>query len=116
MTNSELKEIVEQEMDDPFVLGRLANKLHRNDVVEQRHHDGRHLEVFWRDTGSFWRCTIFLDATTEMCLVQIDLHRDSTVRVEAWEPCSVTISLEDDLLCLTRFRKADSQNLNPKTT
>ena len=108
MTALELKELVEQRMDDPWILGRLACNLRDNDVVEQRHHDNRRLSVFWRDTGAFWRCTIFLDETTELCLVQIDLHQDSTVRVEAFEPCSVTIEPNDGVLCLTRFRPRQS--------
>lgn len=104
MTAQELKEIVEQGMDEPGILGRLACNLRNDDLVEQRHHDERKLDIVWRDTGTYWRCTIFLDEVTDLCLVQVDLHRDSTVRVEAYEPCSVTISPEDDLLCLTRFR------------
>ena len=104
MNAFELKEIVEQRMADPFVLGRLACNIHDNHLVEQRHHDKQKFSVFWRDTGEFWRCTIFFDHDAELCLAQIDLHKDATVRVEIWEPCSVTISPEDSLLCLTRYR------------
>jgi hypothetical protein len=100
----ELKEIVEKGMDNPWILGRLACNLRSNDLVEQRHHDKRKLRVCWRNTGEFWRCTIFLDQDTELCLVQVDLHNDSSVRVEAFEPCSVTISPEDGLFCLTRYK------------
>lgn len=104
MTAPELKEIVEQRLDAPGILGRLACNLRSNDLVEQRHHDERKLCVLWRNTGDFWRCTIFLDEVTELCLLQVDLHDDSTVRVEAFEPCSVTVSPQDNLLCVTRYR------------
>ena len=90
MTAPELKEIVEQQMDHPWTLGRLACNLRSHELVEQRHHDERKLHVLWRNTGDFWRCTIFLDEVTELCLVQVDLHDDSTVRVEAFEPCSTS--------------------------
>jgi hypothetical protein len=73
MTAPELKEIVEQQMDHPWTLGRLACNLRSNDLVEQRHHDERKLHVLWRNTGDFWRCTIFLDEVTDLCLVQVDL-------------------------------------------
>ena len=104
MTAPELKEIVEQQMDHPWTLGRLACNLRSHELVEQRHHDERKLHVLWRNTGDFWRCTIFLDEVTELCLVQVDLHDDSTVRVEAFEPCSITVSPQDNLLCVTRYR------------
>ena len=104
MTQSELVEIVEQRMDDPFILGRMVCNLRSNGLVEQRHHDNQKLEVFWRDTGGFWRCTVFLDERTDLCLAQIDLHDDSTVRIEAFQPCSITVSPEDGILCLTRYR------------
>ena len=104
MTAPELKEIVEQRMDYPWILGRLACNLRSNDLVEQKHHDERKLRVLWRNTGNFWRCTIFLDEVTGLCLVQVDLHDDSTVRVEAFEPCSITVSPQDNLLCVTRYR------------
>jgi hypothetical protein len=104
MTTAELKEIVEQKMNDPWILGRLACNLRDNDLVEQRHHDKRNLIVYWRETIEFWRCTIFLDEEEDLCLAQIDLCNDSTIRVEVFEPCSVTISPQDGLLCLTRYR------------
>lgn len=104
MTSTELKEIVEERMDDPFVLGRLACNLRRNEIVEQRHNDDRKFTVFWRDTGSFWRCTVFLGDETDLCLIQVDLYSDQTVRIEAFEPCGVTISPPDGILCLTRYK------------
>jgi hypothetical protein len=33
----------------------------------------------------------------------VDIHRDGAVRVEAWEPCSITVDPKQDVLCLTRF-------------
>lgn len=104
MNTQELKEIVNQQMNDPFVLGRIVCNLRSNDLVEQQHHDKCDFEVFWRKSDMFWRCTIFLNKNTELCLAQIDLHDDMTVRVESYKPCSITISPEDGILCLTRFR------------
>ncbi|MGB7546742.1 MAG: hypothetical protein WBM14_03255 [Terracidiphilus sp.] len=104
MNAQELNEIVNQQMDSPFVLGRIACNLRCNEGVEQRHHDKKDFEVFWRRTEAFWRCTIFLNKDTELCLAQIDLHDDTTVRVESYEPCSITISPEDGILSLTRYR------------
>ena len=104
MNTEELKEVVNQQLDDPFVLGRIACNLRSNDGVEQRHHDKRDFDVFWRRSDAFWRCTFFLDQDTELCLAQIDIHDDATVRVESYEPCSITISPEDGILCLTRLR------------
>ena len=104
MTKPELTEIVDQRMDDPFILGRLACNLRSNDVIVQRHNDARHLSVFWRNAGDYWRCTIFLDDVTELCLAQVDIHDYSTVRLESFEPCSITIEPNDGILCLTRYR------------
>jgi hypothetical protein len=104
MTRSELKQLVKQGINEPFTLGRLACVLRDNDLVEQQHHDARTLVVFWRDAVDFCRCTIFLDEDTELCLAQVDLHKDSTVRMEMYEPCSITVSPSDNLLCLTRIR------------
>jgi hypothetical protein len=71
--------------------------------IEQSQADGRNLTVRWQEFGGYWRCTITA-ADTPHFLARVDLHDNSTVRVETREPCSVTISQEDDLLCLTRFR------------
>jgi hypothetical protein len=47
---------------------------------------------------------VFLDVDTELCLAQIDLDDDDgTFRVEAFEPCSVTVSSKKGLFCLTRY-------------
>jgi len=104
MTSLELTEIVDQRTTDPAVLGRLACNLRSNDLVVQRHHDNRQLSVAWQDSGDFWRCTISSDRKTAHPLAQVDLHENSTVRIEIFEPCRVTISPEEGFLCLTRYK------------
>ena len=101
----DLNEVVEQNFSNPSVLGRLACFLRRNEPIAQRHHDHRELDVFWRHRDGHWRCTIFLNKGTDACLAQVDVHDDGTIRVEAYEPCSITISLGKELLCLTRLVK-----------
>jgi hypothetical protein len=101
----ELIEVVDQRMSDPAVLGRLACNLHRSDLVEQRHHDGRRFSVAWHDSGDFWRCTIASDENAAHRLVQVDIHENATVRVDAFEPCRVTVSTEDGVLCITRYKQ-----------
>ena len=105
MTAQELIEVVDQRMSAPAVLGRLACNLHRADIVEQRHHDDRLFTVAWHDSGDFWRCIIASGDTPSHRLVQVDIHENSTVRVDAFEPCRVTISTEDGVLCLTRYKQ-----------
>jgi hypothetical protein len=110
MTDSEeLQEIVQQQMEGPFVLGRLATRLRKNETVKQCHKDQTDLQTVWRNTGSFWRCTVFLNHSTEDCLAQVDLHNDGTVRVELFEPCSVTIDPAEDLMVLTRYAPRSAQ-------
>jgi len=104
MTSQELLEVVEQRISDPAVLGRLACNLHRSDLVEQRHHDDRTFSVAWEDSGDFWRCTIFATENAARRVAQVDIHENGTVRADAFEPCRVTISPEEGLLCLTRYR------------
>jgi hypothetical protein len=104
MTSLELTEIVDQRTTDPTVLGRLACNLRSNDLVVQRHHDNRQLSVAWQDSGDFWRCTILSDEKTARPLAQVDIHENSTVRVDVFEPCRVTISPEEGFLCLTRYK------------
>jgi hypothetical protein len=99
-----LETIVQQRLDYPSVLGRLACQLQRGDLVAQQHHDGKLLDIVWRNRGDHWRCTIFLDKATDLALAQVDIHTDGTIRVEAWEPCSVTVSPGEDSLVLTRYR------------
>ena len=102
MTTLDLTEIVEQRMSDPAVLGRIVGHLHHSDI-EQRHHDSRTFHVEWNHFGDFWRCTVISDQTSAK-LAQVDLHDQTTVRVDAFEPCRVTISPEENLLCITRYK------------
>jgi hypothetical protein len=104
MTNAKLKALVKQEFDNPYVLGVLACNLYDNEPVQQ-HKDGRELQIFWRDTGDFWRFTIFSAPESELCMAQVDLHKDRTVRFEAYEACSLTVSYEDGIAFLRRFSK-----------
>jgi hypothetical protein len=59
--------------------------------------------VFWRNTGKYWRCTIFFVSESEDALVQIDLHEDGTVRTELHEPGSITVDPAENLLVVVRF-------------
>lgn len=102
MTLGELKEIVDQRSNQPSVLGRLACNLHSNEC-EQRHSDGRNLAVQWENFGGFWRC-IVSSPGAQGHLAKVDVHDNATVHVEACEPCSITVSPEDGVLCLTRYR------------
>ncbi len=104
MTSLELTEIVDQRMADPTVLGRLACNLRSNSLVEQRHHDDRTLRLDWQDVGEAWRCIVYSDDQPERRLAQVDIHENATVRVDAYEPCRVTVSPEDGILCLTRYK------------
>lgn len=104
MTKAELKTLMNQELDSPYVLGVLACNLYDNEPVQQ-HKDGRILEIFCRNTGDFWRFTIFSAPESELCLAQVDLHKDKTVRFEAYEACSLTVSYEDGIAFLRRFSK-----------
>lgn len=99
-----LRQVVEQRLDSPSTLGRLACHLRRNDEVEQQHHDDRKLHVYWRERPGHWRCTIFVNKDSDLCLAQIDIHEDGDVRIESWEPCSISVSPENDFLVLNRFR------------
>ena len=104
MTSLELTEIVDQRMADPAVLGRLACNLRSGDLIEQRHHDDRKLSLVWNDQGDSWRCTIYSSEKRERLIAQVDIHENATVRVESYEPCRITISPEDGILCLTRYK------------
>jgi hypothetical protein len=103
MTSQELTEIVNQRMTDPSVLGRLACNLRSNDLVLQRHHDDRQLSIAWQDCADFWRC-IVSDEKAARRVAQVDVHENSTVRIDVFETCRVTISPEDGILCLTRYK------------
>lgn len=104
MTSEELSQIVEQRMADPRVLGRLACNLRSEDEVRQRHHDGSRLKLTWNETGGAWRCHISIDSPEEARLAQVDVHENATVKVETYGPCRVTVSPEEGILCLTRYR------------
>jgi hypothetical protein len=104
MTSAELTEIVAQRMSDPSVVGRLACNLRSSALVEQLHHDDRQLAVSWEDCGDYRRCTIASRDNAEQRVAQIDVHEHGTIRVDAFEPCRVTVSPEESLLCLTRYR------------
>lgn len=103
MTREELKGVVEQRMSDPNVSGRIACTLRSKESTEQQHHDGRQFDVVWDNGGDYWRCTI-LDQNSGARVAQIDIHEDKTSRADVFEPCRVTISWEEDLLCVTRYR------------
>jgi len=104
MGKARLEEIMREQMDSPDVLGRIVCALRDEDSLVQAHHDGRDFRVFWRECfGGYLRCTIFV-GNSEDALAQIDIHDDGDVRVEAWEPISVTISRSEGVLCMTRFR------------
>jgi hypothetical protein len=103
MTSVELKEIVDQRMADQTVIGRVACNLRSGEVVQQRHHDDRSFEVSWQDDGDYWRC-IVLDEGSGKSLAQVDIHENGTVRVDTFEPGRVTVSPEDGILCVTRYK------------
>jgi hypothetical protein len=103
--NSLLKQIVEQRLNEPGVLGRLACRLRENDAVEQQHHDGRKLGIKWRERPGHWRCTVFANQHTDESIVQVDLHSDGDIRIESHEPVSVHVSLQNNLLCITCLQK-----------
>jgi len=104
MTDIELNEIVDQRLSDPSVAGRLVSNLRSEEGIQQRHHDHRTFAVRWQDCGDFWRCTITDADSPAQRLAQIDLHENSTVRADVFEPCRVTVSPEEGFLCLTRYR------------
>jgi hypothetical protein len=95
-------EIIEEAMENPSARGCLVSSLRSAAIVEQRHRDKLNLDVFWRETGGGWRCTVFREPGSELCLAQIDLQSRS-VRVEVFEPCNVVIDEDDGLLCIIRY-------------
>lgn len=103
MTSAELKRIVDQESPDPAIVGRLACNLRSDQPVEQNHKDRKELQVHWQELGGLWRCTI-TPGDSQSYLARVDLHDGKAVRIEAREPCSITISPDEDLLCMTRYR------------
>jgi hypothetical protein len=103
MTSYELLEIANQRLDDPTVLGRLATNLFSEESVQQRSKDDRTLTLSWHEHGDLWRCTIS-DQATDKRIAQIDIHENATTRIDVFEPCRVTISRDEGILCLTRFK------------
>jgi hypothetical protein len=101
----ELKSIAEQNLDSPYILGRIVSRLRKNDASAQKNKDGCSFEVFWRSAGPYWRCTIFVDQESEDALAQIDVHEDGTVRTELHEPGSVTVDPTENLLVVVRFQR-----------
>ena len=99
----ELWSIVEQNLDNPFILGRIVSRLRKNDAYVQKTKDGRTFELFWRKVDAYWRCTIFLDKESEDALAQIDIHEDGSVRTELHEPGSITVDPAENLLVVVRF-------------
>lgn len=102
MTTAELNEVVEQRMADPAVVGRLACNL-RSGEMQQRHLDDKTLRMEWIDSGDSWRCVV-TDAAGGKRVAQVDIHENSTVRMEAYEPCRIAVCPEDGILTLTRYR------------
>jgi hypothetical protein len=103
MTSAELKQIVDQPTPDPAIVGRLACNLRADQPLEQNHKDQTQLHVHWQELGGLWRCTITPEGSPSY-LARVDLHDGTAVRIEAREPCAITISPDDDLLCMTRYR------------
>lgn len=103
MTDLTLQEIIEQGLQSDGILACLACHLMDDDSVVQSHRDDLHLKVYWRQRQNHWRRTIFPDVAMDICFAQIDIHDDGTVRVESSEPCSIQVSREDDVLCVTRI-------------
>ncbi len=103
MTPLELNQIVEQRMDDPRVVGRIACNLRESDSAVQRHHDGREFALSWQDSGGYWRCTLS-DRESGVRLAQVDLHENQTVRIEVDAACRVAVCPEDGILSVTRYR------------
>jgi hypothetical protein len=102
MTSEQLKEIVDQRLRDPHVLGRIACNLREEAPVEQKHHDQHLFKVSWEDCGDFWRATVLEDGGAK--LAQVDVHENGTTRVDAFAPARVTVSPDEELLCITRYR------------
>lgn len=104
MTSLELNEIADQRMSDPKVLGRIVCHLRSNDPVVQRHHDDQSYSVQWQDAEDFWRCTISANGNPSHHIAQVDLHDNATIRADLFEPGRITVSPEEGILCLTRYR------------
>lgn len=53
--------------------------------------------------AGLWRCTITPEGSPSY-LAPVDLHDATAVRIETRESCATTLSPDDDLLCMTRYR------------
>ena len=108
MTDSQqLKDIAAQGFkSDPYLLGCIVSRLRENDAFAQKHRDKRTFDLFWRNAGAYWRCTIFLTPESDDTLAQVDLNVDRTIRVETHEPCSIMINPSENLLVLSRIAPA----------
>jgi hypothetical protein len=104
MTTQELSEIVDERLSDPAVLGRIVCNIRSSEDVQQRHNDARTFVLRWQDCGDFWRCTATDAENPARRLAQVDLHENQTVRADVFEPCRVTVSPEEGILCLTRYK------------
>ena len=102
MNSAELKQVVEQRSDSSAVLGRIACNLKGGGDAAQSHSDDRQFTISWQELEGFRRCTIGA-AGGKSFLARLDLHDNATVRADIREPCSLMISPDDDLLCLTRL-------------
>ena len=73
MADAQLKDIARQGFkDDPYLLGRIVSRLRENDTFAQQHRDKRKFDLFWRNTGAYWRCTIFMTPDGDDALAQVD--------------------------------------------
>ena len=102
MTHSELQEVVNQRVADPSVLGCLTCNLFSSKSLQQRNVDQRMFSMEWQSLGDIWRCTV-TSSPDEMRLAQIEIQDDTTTRIELFEPCQVTISREENILCIIRY-------------
>jgi len=87
----------------PGCLGRMVCELGTNGPLVQWNADGREFELLGGDKGSCWRYIIVTNQT-ERILVQVDLHGDGDIRVQAFEPVSIQVSEADGILCVTRLQ------------
>jgi hypothetical protein len=103
MTSLELNEIANQRLSDPKVLGRIVCNL-RSDLLVQRHLDDQQFSASWHDSGDFWRCTLFAAGDPTLRLAQVDIYADATLRADLFEPARITVSPEEAILCITRYK------------
>jgi hypothetical protein len=106
METTSLKEFINEKFS-PHVVGRLACVIGSDTSVVQRHRDGRKFTTGWVQHAGFLRGTFCVQGT-DLALTQIDIHGESgTIRVEAWEPCSITVEQGTGLLFMNRYRDGE---------